>query len=61
LYAKQSISNAICTLNNGGTVYIADGTYNEDNIIINRNVTLIGECQENFIIDGNYIDTISNI
>ncbi len=58
---KATIDNATETVTSNGTVYIADGTYNENNIIINRNLTLIGESQENTIIDGNYINTIFNI
>ena len=55
LYAKQSISNAIGTVNTNGTVNVADGQYSgSDNtgITINKNMTIIGESQANTIING---------
>ena len=52
LYAKQSISNATGTVNTNGTIYIATGTYNESNIGIHTNMTIIGENQKNTIING---------
>ncbi len=35
-----------------GIVYIANGTYNENNIAINRNMNIIGESKSNTIING---------
>jgi predicted outer membrane repeat protein len=55
LYAKQSISNAIGTVNTNGTVNIADGQYtgsSNSGITINKNMTIIGESQANTIING---------
>ena len=49
---KATIKNATGTLTSDGTVYIASGTYNESNIQINKNMTIIGESQKNTIIDG---------
>ena len=49
---KATIKNATGTVTPDGTVYIASGTYYENNIQINTNMTIIGENQENTIIDG---------
>ena len=57
---KQTIKNATGTVANNGTIYIASGTYDESNIIITTNMTIIGESQQNTIIDaqgnGNIFD-----
>ena len=49
---KQTITNATQTITNNGTIYIASGTYNESNIQIITNMTIIGENQQNTIIDA---------
>ena len=49
---KQTITNATGTVATNGTVYIAQGTYNESGIDINTNMSIIGESQENTIING---------
>lgn len=50
--AKKTINNATGTAKTNGRVQIARGTYNESNIQINRNMTIIGENQLNTIVDG---------
>jgi predicted outer membrane repeat protein len=55
---KATIKNATGTVPSGGTIYIAKGTYNENNITINRNMTIIGANQDHTIINGNHINTI---
>ncbi|AEG17805.1 Ig-like domain-containing protein [Methanobacterium paludis] len=49
---KQTITNATGTVAENGTVYIAQGTYKESGIHINTNMTIIGESQQNTIING---------
>ena len=49
----QSISQGILMLSPGGTLHIADGIYTENNVQINTNMTIIGENQQNTIINGN--------
>jgi len=49
---KATVANATGSVANNGTVYIASGTYNENNITINSNVTITGESQQNTIING---------
>ena len=49
---KATIKNATATIKTGGTVNIADGIYNENNIIINTDMTIIGTSQKNTIING---------
>lgn len=49
---KATIKNATATVKSGGIVYIANGTYNENNIQINNDMTIIGSSQENTIING---------
>ena len=50
---KATIKNATKTVNTNGTVYILQGIYKENNIIIQTNMTIIGESQQNTIINGN--------
>jgi hypothetical protein len=49
---KATITNATGTVASNGTVQIASGTYNESNITINTDMTIIGENQKNTIING---------
>ncbi|NYB52996.1 MAG: DUF11 domain-containing protein [Methanobacteriaceae archaeon] len=49
--AKATIQNGTNTVDDGGTVFVADGTYPE-HIIIDKNVNLIGQSQTGTIIDG---------
>ncbi|MDO8869510.1 MAG: hypothetical protein Q7V10_02045, partial [Methanobacteriaceae archaeon] len=48
---KATIQNGTNTVDDSGTVNVADGTYNE-HITINKNVNLIGQSQSGTIIDG---------
>ena len=53
--AKLSIKNATGTVNNGGTVNIAEGNYkgvNNTKININKNMAIIGQSQSSSIING---------
>ena len=61
---KLSIGNAIETVNNGGTVNIADGTYSgvqNTNITISENITLNGQSQDGTIINGTNTNWIFSI
>lgn len=49
---KATIENATSTVTDGGSVYIADGIYNESDITINKNMNIIGESQTGTIING---------
>ena len=52
---KKSIKNATGTVTVGGTINIANGHYfgeNNTNVIIDKNMTIIGESRENTIING---------
>ncbi len=60
-YAKATITNATGTVANNGTIYIADGTYNESNIIINTNMTVIGKSRTGTIINAQGNGNIFNI
>jgi hypothetical protein len=51
-----SIQSAINASINGDTISVAKGTYNE-NIVINKNIKLIGESVNYTIIDGKGIDS----
>lgn len=46
----QTISNAVEQIDSGKTIYLANGIYDEDTIIINKNVNIIGEDKYNTII-----------
>lgn len=58
---KATITDAIGSVENDGTVYIAQGTYNETNININKNMNIVGENQQNTIIDAQGQGQIFNI
>lgn len=49
---KKTIKNATSTVANHGTIYISSGTYHESNITVYTNMTIIGENQQNTIIDA---------
>lgn len=48
----STIGKGITSVNPNGTVNVADGTYYE-HLTINKNLNLLGQSQENTIIDGN--------
>lgn len=48
---KATIQNGTNTVDDWGTVYVADGTYKE-HIIISKNMSLIGQSMTGTIIDG---------
>lgn len=53
---KNSIKNATGYVNTNGTIRIANGVYSGESntgIYINRNMTIIGESQENTIVNAN--------
>lgn len=54
---KRNIENAINAANPGETIRLAPGTY-QKNIQINKNLTLMGDNQNNTIIDGQGINCI---
>jgi len=53
----QKISDAIKNCYEGWTVFVKNGTYNE-NVIINKTINLDGENKEKTIIDGNGKDIV---
>jgi predicted outer membrane repeat protein len=55
---KQTIKNAVGTVDTGGTVKLADGTYNEHDITISRNVQIQGVSQHRSVIDGKNLGRI---
>lgn len=48
---KATIQNGTDTVDNGGTVNVADGTYNE-HVVVNKNMNLLGQSQIGTIING---------
>jgi autotransporter family porin len=58
---KATIKNATGTVSSGGTVYIANGTYNENNITINKDMTVIGASQSKTVINGTHTNVIFSI
>ncbi|MBI4813506.1 MAG: hypothetical protein HY802_04065, partial [Methanobacterium sp.] len=58
---KKSIKNATGTVTDGGTVNIANGIYTgtgNTNVTIDKNMVIIGQSQENTIIDGTNIASV---
>ena len=50
---KLTIKNAAGTVTSGGTVHVANGTYNENGIsITSKTVSIIGESRDSTIING---------
>lgn len=49
---KATIKNAVSTANTGSNVYISNGTYNETNISITKNMSIIGQNPDTTIIDA---------
>lgn len=61
---KLSIKNAVGTVNNGGTIHIAEGVYNgadNRNITIDRNMSIIGQSQSGTVIDAQGSDRIFTV
>ncbi|MGB9980305.1 chitobiase/beta-hexosaminidase C-terminal domain-containing protein [Methanobacterium sp.] len=59
---KLTIKNAAGTVTSGGTVYIANGTYNETGIsVYNKNVNFIGESRDSTIINGGKKGRLFNV
>jgi hypothetical protein len=57
--ASDSIQKCINICQNGDTVYVANGVY-EENLIINTQISLIGLSMDSTIIDGSQIPTPPN-
>ena len=51
-YPYQHIQDAIDNASNGDTIFVYNGTYNED-IVIDISINLVGESRDDTIIDGN--------
>lgn len=59
---KQTIKNATGVINNGGTIHISDGIYNENNIaVFSKDVNYIGQSKTKTIINGNKISRIFSV
>lgn len=59
---KHTIKNATNTVTNDGTIFIANGTYNENNIaVFSKNVNYIGESKTKTIINGNKIGRLFSV
>ena len=54
---KATIQNGIDTADDNGTVFVASGTYKE-NLLVNKNLILIGEDLDSTIIDGQQKSTV---
>ncbi|MTK63266.1 MAG: hypothetical protein F8N15_01705 [Methanobacterium sp.] len=59
---KQTIKNATNAVNNGGTIHISDGVYNENNIaVFSKDVNYIGQSKTKTIVNGNKISRIFSV
>jgi parallel beta-helix repeat protein len=56
----STIQAAINSANDGDTILVRSGTYYE-HIVVNKTVTLVGECVNTTIIDGSYIGIVVNV
>ena len=57
----KTIGVGMATVASGGNLYIMNGTYNERNIVINKNVTITGQNTASTIIDAQKLGRIFNI
>ena len=57
VYSGESIQDAIDTANESDTIYVHSGTYNE-NLVIDKAITITGENKENVIIRSTTAHTI---
>ena len=57
----QTIKHGISLVSLKGTLYIANGIYNENNFQLNNDMTITGENQQNTIINGNNSGIIFSI
>ena len=59
---KLTIKNATATVISDGTIYIANGTYNETGIsVYNKNINFVGESRDSTIINGEKKGRIFNV
>ena len=58
---KKTLIKAVLAVKQKGTIYIAHGTYKENDIIINKDMTLVGAGQTKTEINGGNIGTIFKI
>jgi hypothetical protein len=58
--AKRNIQNAIVVANSGDIIKVGPGTY-QDNLQIDKNIILIGNTQNNTIIDGQHVTSCVHI
>jgi uncharacterized repeat protein (TIGR01451 family) len=57
----KTIATAIATVNSGGTIRIKSGNYKEHDLIINKNLTIVGESASSTIIDAQKLGRLFNI
>ena len=59
---KLTIKNATATVISDGTIYIANGTYNETGIsVYNKNINFVGESRDSTIINGEKKGRLFNV
>lgn len=58
---KATVKNATKAVDDNGTIYLTDGTYNENNITINKNLTIKGQNTNQTVINGQNISWIFKI
>ena len=58
---KKTIQSGVNTISSGGVLRIASGTYNANNIVISKSMTILGAGQSKTVINGNYKGVIMKI
>ena len=57
----KTIATGISVVSSGGIIHLLDGTYNEHDLVINNNVTIVGASASSTIIDAQKLGRIFNI
>ena len=56
-YPLQYITDALAVLASNGTIFIYEGIYENTSIVLNKNMTILGENQDTSILDGGGLNT----
>jgi hypothetical protein len=56
---KKTIKAGLSSVASNGTIYLSKGTFNENNLVINKSINIIGQSRSDTIINGNGNNSLS--